>query len=83
MRLDQGSTREAFERDGFVLLESPVVPPGVVAAAERGLERLKAGEYRAGRPPEASPWNPGDPPGHFSPVPLAGFHPVNFQVVAR
>jgi len=48
--------------NGFALVEEPVPSPEAVATARDGMDRLRRGEYATGRPPEPSPWNPGDDP---------------------
>ncbi len=50
----------SYARDGFVVSEKPVVPADLVARAGKGMDRIRAGDYRTGTPPEPSPWNPGD-----------------------
>ena len=55
--------RDRYERDGFALFAEPVLPAPAVEAAVAGQEAICRGEYETGRPPQPSPWNPGDDPG--------------------
>ncbi|MEM7245549.1 MAG: phytanoyl-CoA dioxygenase family protein [Acidobacteriota bacterium] len=50
-----------YRRRGFHLETRDLLDSELVRRAVAGMERIEAGEHRTGRPPEASPWNPGDP----------------------
>jgi hypothetical protein len=52
--------RVRYELDGFYLAQEPVIPREVVDRAVEGMDSIRCGEYDTGRPPCASPWNPGD-----------------------
>jgi hypothetical protein len=52
--------KQQFGRDGFVINRSEVLPEGVVRRASEGMDAIRRGEYDTGRPPEGSPWKPGD-----------------------
>ncbi|NIM00420.1 MAG: hypothetical protein GTO30_07895, partial [Acidobacteria bacterium] len=56
------SALSTYARDGFAVIDEPVASAGRVAASVNGMDRLRRGEYDTGRPPEPSPWNPGDDP---------------------
>src|SRR6266566_370935 len=49
-----------YDRDGFLINRTDLLPEGVVRRASEGMEAIRRGEYDTGRPPEASPWKPGD-----------------------
>jgi ectoine hydroxylase-related dioxygenase (phytanoyl-CoA dioxygenase family) len=51
-----------YRLDGFTLIDRPVPSATTLAAARDGMDRILQGEYVGGRPPEPSPWNPGDDP---------------------
>lgn len=54
--------RRSFERDGFLIFREPLVDASRVSRAREGMDAVRAGAYDTGRPPETSPWNPGDDP---------------------
>lgn len=53
--------RARYERDGFCVAPQ-VFPMDVVERAVAGMDAIRRGEYDTGRPPEDSPWKPGDDP---------------------
>ncbi len=55
-------TREQYERDGFVILNRPLIPSGLLQRAIEGMDAIRRGEYDTGRTPQPSVWNPGDDP---------------------
>jgi ectoine hydroxylase-related dioxygenase (phytanoyl-CoA dioxygenase family) len=56
------ASRERYESDGYIILNIPQVPIEVVQRASEGMDAVRRGEYDTGRPPQPSPWNPGDDP---------------------
>ena len=54
--------KEVYQQNGFYIHEAPVPDARLVAAAREGMERIVAGDYDTGRPPDESFWNPGDNP---------------------
>src|SRR5687768_3051837 len=54
--------RAQYERDGFYLHAEPLLPADLVRRAAEGMDRVRAGEYETGVPPQPSPWKPGDDP---------------------
>ena len=60
---DLGSkARENYERDGYLLHPESLFPTDLVDGAVAGVDAIRRGEYDTGRPPQPSPWNPGDDP---------------------
>ncbi|MBX3178879.1 MAG: phytanoyl-CoA dioxygenase family protein [Candidatus Hydrogenedentes bacterium] len=51
-----------YDEHGYYLNTDPVLEPGEIAAAVRGMEDVRDGRYETGVPPEDSPWTPGDDP---------------------
>src|SRR5947209_14110708 len=51
-----------FEADGFYVHSEPVLPTDLVRRAAEGMDRVRAGEYETGVPPQPSAWKPGDDP---------------------
>jgi hypothetical protein len=54
--------RSRYEADGFYLSPKPIFPPDLVESAVQGMDRVRAGDYDTGRPPQPSAWKPGDDP---------------------
>jgi hypothetical protein len=52
--------RRRYEADGFYLTKTPLLPSDLVVGAADGMDAFRRGEYDRGRPPQPSPWNPGD-----------------------
>lgn len=61
-RLNPTALRERYERDGFYIHAAPVLPPGLLERAARGLDEVRAGVYDTGEVPDGRLWNPGDDP---------------------
>ena len=58
------TTAQSYYRtNGFYLNDTPLVPAALVQKASAGMDAIRAGIYDTGRPPQPSPWNPGDDPG--------------------
>ncbi len=55
------SVRARYEEDGFCVVPR-LFEPEVVQRAVEGMDRIRAGEYDTGTPPDESPWKPGDDP---------------------
>jgi ectoine hydroxylase-related dioxygenase (phytanoyl-CoA dioxygenase family) len=55
-------SRERYAADGFVIVNSPVIPGDLVQRASDGMDAVRRGEYDTGRPPQPSVWKPGDDP---------------------
>jgi ectoine hydroxylase-related dioxygenase (phytanoyl-CoA dioxygenase family) len=53
---------ESYRADGYYIASEPVIPLTVVQAASDGMDAIRRGDYDTGRPPDSSPWNPGDDP---------------------
>jgi hypothetical protein len=51
---------DAYAAEGFVLNRDDRLPADVVQRALDGMNAIRRGEYDRGRPPEESPWKPGD-----------------------
>lgn len=51
-----------YQDNGFYLHTDPLLDPGAIAAAVRGMEAVRDGHYETGIPPEDSPWKPGSDP---------------------
>lgn len=60
-RFALSEARACYESDGFVLFPK-LLPSDLVERAVEGMEAIRRGEYDTGRPPQPSPWNPGDDP---------------------
>ena len=56
-----GQLQERFNADGFLINAERRLPEGLVRRAGEGMMAVRRGEYDTGRPPEKSPWKPGDP----------------------
>jgi ectoine hydroxylase-related dioxygenase (phytanoyl-CoA dioxygenase family) len=54
--------RQAYDRQGFYMVDLPALPMDAVRAAADGMDAVRRGEYETGTPPAPSPWNPGDDP---------------------
>ena len=54
------SAHERWERDGFLLVPHPVLPPALLARASAAMDRVMAGEYETGLPPHSVGWRPGE-----------------------
>src|SRR5437868_3084112 len=52
--------QQRYEADGFYIQQEPLFPPDLLARAVAGMDAVRRGEYDTGRPPQPSPWNPGD-----------------------
>ncbi len=55
-------TRAEYERDGYLILNRSLIESTVIQRATEGMDAIRRGEYDTGRPPQPSPWNPGDDP---------------------
>ncbi len=62
MELQPEAARAAYENDGYLICNQPVLPPEVVAGALKGMDEVRAGRYHTGIPPQPSAWKPGDDP---------------------
>lgn len=51
---------QSYEQNGFYIFDKPVVDEQRVQNALFGMNNVRAGKYDLGKPPEESPWNPGD-----------------------
>ena len=51
---------ESFERNGFYLVNQPVIDSERVRKAVEGMDMIRAGVYDTGKPPPKSRWVPGD-----------------------
>jgi ectoine hydroxylase-related dioxygenase (phytanoyl-CoA dioxygenase family) len=60
--LSDAERRAQYLEDGHTVVAEPVLPADVVVAARAGMEAVRQGRYDTGRPPQPSPWNPGDDP---------------------
>jgi ectoine hydroxylase-related dioxygenase (phytanoyl-CoA dioxygenase family) len=49
-----------FEADGYFIHADSLFPSDLIARAMEGMDAIRRGEYDTGRPPQPSPWNPGD-----------------------
>ena len=54
--------KSSFEENGFYVFRAPAIESERVRNASEGMDRIREGDYDTGRPPENSPWNPGDDP---------------------
>lgn len=52
--------RQAYKKLGYYIVDQPVLPSDDVAAAVKGMDAVRQGDYATGKPPAPSPWNPGD-----------------------
>lgn len=52
--------KDQYEKDGFVINRTALLPKAIVQHAAQGMEAIRRGEYDTGRPPEKSPWTPGN-----------------------
>jgi hypothetical protein len=52
--------KDRYDRDGFLINATDLLPEGVVRRAAEGMAAVRRGEYDTGKPPESSPWKPGD-----------------------
>ena len=50
----------AYARDGYFVHSEPLLPSELVHRARAGMDAVRRGEYDTDRPPQPSPWNPGD-----------------------
>jgi hypothetical protein len=53
---------EAFDRDGFLIVEEGLVPPGALELLRERFLRLFEGEYETGIKPDEVNWVPGRDP---------------------
>jgi hypothetical protein len=94
MALDtQISPKTQYESDGFYLAQEPIFPPDLVRRAVEGMDAIRRGEYDTGRPPQPSPWNPGDDPNQLCKIEQPQFasravmelfcHPALGELAAR
>ncbi len=65
--------RTEYEAQGYHLRTEPVVPANLVQGAVEGMDAIRAGDYDTGRPPEESPWNPGDDPAKLCKIEMPQF----------
>ncbi len=56
------SEKLAYDRQGYYMVDKPVLPREDVDAAVKGMDAVRNGEYETGDSPAPSPWNPGDDP---------------------
>ena len=54
---------QLYARDGYYVHVEPLISAAKVQAASAGMDAVRHGQYDTGRPPMASPWNPGDDEG--------------------
>src|SRR6185503_2894749 len=54
------SAPQQYDRDGFYIHSTPLVPHDLVERAVCGMDAIRRGEYDTGQPPLDSPWKPGD-----------------------
>ncbi|MBS14046.1 MAG: hypothetical protein CME19_20920 [Gemmatimonadetes bacterium] len=54
-------TSEQYNQNGYIVYPTPVLPADIVQNALDGMDAIRRGDYDRGRPPNKSPWNPGDP----------------------
>lgn len=57
-----GDPSAQYQRDGFYIHDSAVLPADSVDRAVEGMDAVRRGEYDTGVPPKSSAWNPGDDP---------------------
>lgn len=57
--------KESFDRNGFYLVNQPVINSERVRNAVEGMDMIRAGVYDTGKPPPKSRWNPGDDPSYL------------------
>ena len=62
-RMIATTTHEQYRSDGFYISPGPVLPPDVIAAAERGHDNILRQRHDTGVPPESGPYahDPDDP----------------------
>jgi hypothetical protein len=60
--MSDNNARSAFRHDGFYLVRQPIFPDTLLRRAVEGMDAIRRGEYDTGRPPQPSPWKPGDDP---------------------
>lgn len=51
---------QSYKQNGFYIFDEPVVDKQRVQNALVGMNDVRAGRYDLGKPPEESPWNPGN-----------------------
>ena len=56
------SVRAQYEADGYHIHARSLFPSDLVARAVAGMDAIRSGVYDTGRPPQPSPWKPGDDP---------------------
>ena len=54
---------KAYDGQGYYIHSEPLLPPDLVQRARAGMDAVRCGEYDTGKPPQPSPWNPGDDEG--------------------
>lgn len=54
------TTRQSYEANGYFIHRAALFPSDLIARAVEGMDAIRRGEYDTGRPPQPSPWNPGD-----------------------
>ncbi|MCG8606514.1 phytanoyl-CoA dioxygenase family protein [bacterium] len=57
---DQDAIKDSYSKNGFHIFKELVVDKERVQNALAGMDNVRAGKYDLGKPPEESPWNPGD-----------------------
>ncbi len=54
------TAKDSYSKNGFHIFKEPIVDKERVQNALVGMDNVRAGKYDLGKPPEESPWNPGD-----------------------
>ena len=60
--IDKNNIRNSFQKNGYYIFEDSVVDKELVENVRAGIDLVRIGEYDTGKPPEPSPWSPGDDP---------------------
>lgn len=60
--IEISQARQRYEANGYHISKASIFPSDLIDRAVAGMDAIRRGEYDAGRPPQPSPWNPGDDP---------------------
>jgi hypothetical protein len=60
--IDANNINSSFRKNGYFIFKDSIVENELVNNARVGVDLVRGGEYDTGKPPEPSPWNPGDDP---------------------
>jgi len=60
--IDENNIKTSFNKNGYYIFYNSVVDTELVNDARNGVDKIRSGDYDTGKPPEPSPWNPGDDP---------------------